>query len=196
MGMDTSSLTIDALEEFLKTNKIPLVIDADALNILSKKKSLLKLLPKNSVLTPHPKELERLTGKWKDDFDKIEKTKLLAQQYGLIIVIKGAHSIIISNDNLYINSSGNPGLATAGSGDVLTGIITGLIAQGYDPVAATIFGVYLHGKSADIGIADYGYEAFLASDIVGYLGDAYKDLFKREEIQNPENQKSTDEKTE
>lgn len=181
MGMGTSIKTATALEAFLKTNKTPLVVDADALNIVSKKKTLLKLIPENSILTPHAKELERLVGKWSDDFDKLERTKTLAKKYKLVIVIKGANTITVFDDRLHINSSGNPALATAGSGDVLTGIITGLRAQGYSPVAASVFGVYLHGVSADIGIADHGYEAFVASDIIGYLGEAYKDLFKREE---------------
>ena len=181
MGMGTDKKTAAALEAFLKTNKSPLVIDADALNVISKKKTLLKLLPKNSVLTPHLKELERLVGKWSDDFDKIKKTKALAKKHNLVIIIKGANTITVFNDKLYVNSSGNPALATAGSGDVLTGIITGLISQGYESIAASIFGVYLHGRSADIGLADHGYEAFVASDIIGYLGEAYKDLFKREE---------------
>ncbi len=181
MGMGTNKKTAIALESFLKSNKTPLVVDADALNIIAKKKTLLKLLPKHSVLTPHVKELERLIGKWTDDFDKIKKTKALAKKYDLVIVIKGAHTITVFNEKLYINSTGNPALSTAGSGDVLTGIITGLISQGYEPNVAAIFGVYLHGKSADIGLADHGYEAFIASDIIGYLGEAYKDLFIREE---------------
>ena len=181
MGMGTDKKTASALEAFLKKNKAPLVVDADALNIISKKKALLKLLPKHSVLTPHVKELERLVGKWPDDFDKIKKTKALAKKHDLVIVIKGANTITVFNDKLYINSSGNPALATAGSGDVLTGIITGLISQGYEPMPAAVFGVYLHGRSADIGLTDHGYEAFVASDIISYMGEAYKDLFKREE---------------
>ena len=107
---------------------MPLVIDADGIKLISKKKALLKLLPKpNTILTPHPKELERLIGKWKDDFDKLKKAKSFSKKHKSILVIKGANTITVQNDKLYINSTGNPGLATAGSGDVLTGIITGLI---------------------------------------------------------------------
>lgn len=186
VGMGTDKKTVEAFDAFLKANKTPLVVDADALNIISKRKTLLKSLPKYSVLTPHAKELERLIGKWSDDFDKLKKTKALSKKHDLIIVIKGANTITVFNDKLYINSTGNPALATAGSGDVLTGIITGLIAQGYEPIAATIFGVYLHGRSADIGLSDHGYEAFVASDIIGYLGEAFKDLFKREEQPVPQ----------
>lgn len=181
VGIGTHKKTVDALKSFLKQNKTALVIDADALNILAKNKSLLKELPKQAILTPHPKELERLIGKWTDDFDKLEKSKTFAKKHNVILVIKGAHTITIAEERLYINSTGNPGLATAGSGDVLTGIITGLIAQGYEPKAAAIFGVYLHGKSADIALEDFGYQSLIASHIIKYLGEAYIDLFKQAE---------------
>ena len=181
VGVGTATKTINAFESFLKTNKSPLVIDADGINILAKKKALLKLLPEETVLTPHPKELERLVGKWKDDFDKLKKTKALSKKYNLIIVIKGANTITIFQDKGYINTTGNPGLATAGTGDVLTGIITGLIAQGYEPLSATLFGNYLHGKSADIAIEDLGYQSLIASHVIETLGEAYIDLFKQPE---------------
>ena len=181
VGVGTNTKTINAFEAFLKENKFPLVIDADGLNILAKKKALLKLLPEYSVLTPHPKELERLIGKWKDDFDKLKKTKTFAKKINAIVVIKGANTITVFNNKLYINTTGNPGLATAGSGDVLTGVITGLISQGYEPLAATIFGVYLHGKSADLALEKYGYQSLIASNVIDYLKDAYMDLFKQPE---------------
>ncbi|NND52070.1 MAG: NAD(P)H-hydrate dehydratase [Flavobacteriaceae bacterium] len=181
IGLGTDSKTIQALESFLKTNKSPLVIDADGINILAKKKELLKLLAPQTILTPHPKELERLIGKWDDDFDKLKKTKALSKKYDLIIVIKGANSITVAKEQLFINSTGNPGMATAGSGDVLTGIITGLISQGYDPVMATIFGAYLHGRAGDMAVQVMGYEGLLASHIINYIGEAFKDLFKRPE---------------
>lgn len=181
IGMGIDSKTIVALEKFLKKNETQLVVDADGLNMLSKKKSLLKLLPKQTVLTPHPKELERLIGKWQDDFDKLEKTKSLSKQYDIIVVIKGANTITVYQDKYYINTTGNPGLATAGTGDVLTGIITGMMAQGYDALQATLFGVYLHGRSADIAVEDYGYQSLIASHIIETLGDAYIDLFKQPE---------------
>ena len=181
IGMGTDPKTVVALEKFLKSNKVPLVIDADGLNIISKKKTLLKLLPKQTVLTPHPKELERLIGKWNDDFDKLEKTKIFSKKYDVIIVIKGANTITVYNEKYYINTTGNPGLATAGTGDVLTGIVTGMIAQGYDPLQATLFGVYLHGRSADIAIEDLGYQSLIASHVIEALGEAYIDLFKQPE---------------
>ncbi len=181
IGLGTEETTVNALSTFLKKNKTPLVIDADALNILAQNKALLKLLPEQTVLTPHPRELERLIGKWKDDFDKLKKAKAFVKKYKCILVIKGAHTITVFENKLFINSTGNPGLATAGSGDVLTGIITGFIAQGYVPVAAAIFGVYMHGRAADIAISDYGYESLLAGHLIEYLGEAYIDLFKRPE---------------
>jgi ADP-dependent NAD(P)H-hydrate dehydratase / NAD(P)H-hydrate epimerase len=179
VGVGTDAKTLDAFERFLKKNKTPLVIDADGINLLAKKPTLLKLLPKQTVLTPHPKELERLIGVWKDDFDKLNKVKALSKKYNLIIVIKGANTITVFEDKLYINTTGNPGLSTAGTGDVLTGIITGLISQGYNPLVASIFGVYLHGKSADIAVEDYGYQSLIASHVIDYLGEAFKDLFKQ-----------------
>ena len=192
MGLGTASETVQAFEGFLKSNTSPLVIDADALNIISENKNLLKLLPKQSVLTPHPKELERLVGAWKDDFDKLDKVKSLSKTYDLIVVIKGANTITVYQDKLYINTTGNPGLATAGTGDVLTGIITGLISQSYEPLTAAIFGVYLHGKSADIAVEDYGYQSLIASHIMDYLGEAFKDLFKQPE-QTPQANETTEE---
>ena len=183
MGLGTDTKTFSALEEFLKSNKKPLVIDADGINIISKHKELLKLLPAGTILTPHPKELERLVGKWKDDFDKLDKVKKFAKSNELIVVIKGSNTITVSNDRLYINSTGNPGLATAGTGDVLTGIITGLLSQRYEPLSAAVFGIYLHGKSADIAIEELGYQSLIASHVIEYLGKAYIDLFTP--IENP-----------
>lgn len=178
VGVGASELTIKAFEVFLEKNQKPIVIDADGINILSKKKSLLKLLPQGTVLTPHPKELERLIGSWKSDFEKLKKVKSFSKKYDLIIVIKGAHTITVLGDKQCINTSGNPGMATAGSGDVLTGIICGLMSQGYDSFVASIFGVYLHGKSADIAIENFAYQGLIASHIIEYLGQAYLDLFK------------------
>jgi hydroxyethylthiazole kinase-like uncharacterized protein yjeF len=179
IGVGLNNETVLAFESFLKKNKTSLVIDADGINILAKNAELLKLLPPNTVLTPHPKELERLIGTWDDDFDKLKKAKIFSNKYKVVLIIKGANTITIFEDKYYINSSGNPGLSTAGSGDVLTGIITGLISQGYDALSAAVFGVYLHGKSADIAVEDYGYQSLIASHIIEYLGASYLDLFKQ-----------------
>ena len=133
MGMGTHEKTLAAFKEFLMDNRLPLVIDADALNLLSENKELLTYLPKSCVLTPHPKELERLIGSWKDDFEKLKLAKAFVKKYQCVLVLKGANTITVTEDKAYINTTGNPGMATGGTGDVLTGIITGLIAQGYKP---------------------------------------------------------------
>ena len=185
-GMGTHEKTAFGFEKFLKENNVPLIIDADGINLLSLNKNLLKHLPKNSILTPHPKELERLIGSWENDYDKLNKTVQFSKLYAVIVIIKGAHTVIVDGDNLTFNSTGNPALATAGSGDVLTGLITGLIAQGYEPKNASIFGVYIHGKTADIGIQEIGYESFTASSILEYLPDAILDVFTSEDDENPD----------
>lgn len=188
VGLGQHSKTIEAFKDFLRENKQSLVLDADALNILAENKELLQLLPENTILTPHPKELERLIGVWKDDFDKIEKTKAFSNTYKCIVLIKGAHSIIVYGDQLFVNTTGNPGMASAGSGDVLTGMLTGLVAQGYNPINATIMGVYLHGTAGDLALQEYGYQALLASDIIQYIGKAFMDLFVEPEQVQPEPQ--------
>lgn len=196
VGIGTDTKTVAAFEAFLKTNKRPLVIDADGLNILAKKKALLKLLPKQTILTPHPKELEGLVGKWEDDFDKLKKVQAFSKKHQVIVVIKGANTITVFEDKLYVNTTGNPGLATAGSGDVLTGMITGLVSQGYDALASAIFAVYLHGRAADLLIEDLGYQSLIASHIIEGIGTAYIDLFKQPEPpQVEEGDEDSDKKT-
>ncbi|WP_424001385.1 NAD(P)H-hydrate dehydratase [Maribacter sp. IgM3_T14_3] len=192
IGIGTSAATVKALSGFLKSNKLPLVLDADALNILSQHKDLLKELPEDSILTPHPKELERLIGKWKDDFDKLAKVKKFSKKYKCIVVIKGAHTVIVYNAKGYVNTTGNPGMATAGSGDVLTGIITGLRAQGYPALDAAIFGVYLHGRAGDIAVEYTGFQSLTATHLIDNLAGAYLDLFKMPEqhVVEEENQPS------
>jgi hydroxyethylthiazole kinase-like uncharacterized protein yjeF len=175
-GIGQEHATQKAFHEFLKTNKVPLVIDADALNILSQNKSWLSLLQPKTILTPHPKELERLIGKWTSDVEKLEKTMAFSKQYHLIIVMKGAPTHIIDGDIIYENTTGNAALATAGSGDVLTGMITSLLAQSYEPIDAAILGVYLHGLTADIALPGTGYQSFIASDVISNIGKAYLSL--------------------
>ncbi len=190
VGLGKAAGTVKALSDFLSENKIPLVIDADGLNILSENQALLKKMPAKTILTPHPKELERLIGKWENDFDKLKKTKDFSKKYDCIIVIKGAHTITLYGEKGYVNTTGNPGMATAGSGDVLTGIITGLVAQGYEPLEATIFGVYLHGKAADLTVENTGYQALTATGIIDGIGEAYLDLFKTPEEPQVQNEQS------
>jgi hydroxyethylthiazole kinase-like uncharacterized protein yjeF len=155
-----------------------LVVDADGLNILSKYPEWLSLLPRGTILTPHPKELSRLIGEWSDDFDKIRRTRAFAREYGVIVVVKGAFSLVIDAETIHVNSSGSPALATAGCGDVLTGMITGLLAQGYPPLDAARLGVYLHGLTANLAIGRVHERAFIASDIIDGIGNAYAFLEK------------------
>ena len=180
MGIGTAPETVSALEKIFKRDKVPMVIDADALNCISKNKKLLNILPKNSILTPHLGELERLIGKCKNDYDRLEKTKKFSKKYDVIVIIKGAFTITVLDGKLYINTTGNPGMATAGSGDVLSGVIAGLLSQGYDPLLASVFGVYLHGSAGNIASHSLGFEAIMASDINNAIGNAYIELFAQE----------------
>ncbi|MBC7747845.1 MAG: NAD(P)H-hydrate dehydratase [Methylotenera sp.] len=175
-GIGQELYTQKALHDFLKINTAPLVMDADALNILSLNKSWLSLLVPKTIITPHPKELERLIGKWKSEEEKFEKTKLFSKKYNLIVVMKGAPTHIIDDETIYENTTGNAALATAGSGDVLTGMITSLLAQSYEPVNAAILGVYLHGLTADIALPETGYQSFIASNVIENIGKAYLSL--------------------
>jgi ADP-dependent NAD(P)H-hydrate dehydratase len=175
-GIGQEQATQKAFHEFLKSNKTPLVIDADALNILSQNKSWLSLLQPKTIITPHPKELERLIGKWNSEAEKVAMAIAFSKQYHLIIVMKGAPTHIINGDKVYENTTGNAALATAGSGDVLTGIITSLLAQSYEPIDTAIVGVYLHGLTADIALPETGYQSFIASDVIANIGKAYLSL--------------------
>lgn len=175
-GIGKELSTQKALFEFLRINKSPLVLDADALNILAKNKSWLELVPENTILTPHPKELERLIGNWNSESEKFQKTIAFSEKYKVIIVMKGAPTFIINKNKIYENTTGNAALATAGSGDALTGIITGLLAQNYEPVQAAKLGVFLHGLTADIALPQTGYQSFTASDIIENLGRAFLTL--------------------
>ncbi len=168
--------TQKALFEFLRVNKAPLVLDADALNIISENLSWLELVPEDTILTPHPKELERLIGKWNSEAEKFQKTIAFSEKYKVIVVMKGAPTFIINRTSVYENTTGNAALATAGSGDTLTGILTSLLAQGYEPKYASKFGVYLHGLTADLALPKTGYESFTASTIIKYLGKAFLEL--------------------
>lgn len=180
-GLGQDPVTQKAFYDFLVMQERPLVIDADALNILALNPQWFALLPPESILTPHLKELERLIGKWQHEEEKISKARAFAQQYHLILVLKGAPSQILFANNFYENTTGNPALATAGSGDVLTGMITSLLAQSYSPMDAAIIGVYLHGLTADIALPHTGYQSFIASTICHYLGKAFLFLEKGNE---------------
>ena len=175
VGMGKAEETVAAFVLFLKKRKdTRLILDADAINILSENPELFDLLPTNTILTPHPKELERLIGTWTNDLDKIEKAKGFCAKYHCILLIKGAHTLtLLPSGKMYFNSTGNEGMATAGSGDVLTGILTSLLAQGYAAEKAAVFGVFLHGLAGDHAKKQYGAQSMTATDIISHLSDAY-----------------------
>lgn len=165
-GLGKSEETANALKHLIQEAKMPMVLDADALNIISENKTWLSFLPEKTIITPHPKEFERLFGKTENSQQRIELQREMSQRYKLIIVLKGANtSITFPNGSCFFNSTGNPGMATAGSGDVLTGIILSLLAQCYTPEEAAIIGVFMHGRAGDIAASKHGQESMIASDI-------------------------------
>ncbi len=156
-------------------SSVPLVIDADGLNAMARYPKLLGKLPRHSILTPHFKEFARLFGDSENHFERLDKLREAAQKHQVIIVLKGAHTAIAMEDgSIVFNSTGNPGMSTAGSGDVLAGMITGLLAQGVRPEDAAISGVYLHGLAGDLAVVNTGSAALLASDLIDHIGDAFK----------------------
>lgn len=176
-GLDQKQNTRKALCTLIETSKVPLVIDADALNILSIKKEWLDKLPEGSILTPHPGEFRRIAGETSNSYQRLEMQIELSKKHRCIIVLKGAFtSVSLPDGSVYFNSTGNPGMATGGSGDVLTGIILGLLAQGMAPEEAALFGVYLHGLAGDIAAFEHTESAMIAGDIIEALGKAFKKL--------------------
>jgi len=176
-GIGTYPTNVDLLKEIFTKTKKPLLLDADALNTIAANKELLQLIPPNSILTPHPKEFERLFGKTVNDFDRLQIALQQSKTYNIYIILKGHCSFISTPQGKgFFNSTGNAGMATAGSGDVLSGIITGLLAQGYCSLHSCILGVYLHGLAGDFAAAKLSQEAMIAGDIINHLGDAFKTL--------------------
>jgi ADP-dependent NAD(P)H-hydrate dehydratase / NAD(P)H-hydrate epimerase len=176
-GFGTDQFSQKALFRLLTECKKPMVLDADALNILSLNKEWISLIPSNSVLTPHPKEFERLAGKSLNGFEQLEKQIKFSQNHKCILVVKGAHTTISTPDGeVFFNSTGNPGMATAGSGDALAGIILSLLAQGYLPARAAVLGVYLHGTAGDIAALESSFESIIASDIINCIGKAFNKI--------------------
>lgn len=176
-GIGKEAETQAALLELLNQSKKPLVIDADGLNILSLNKDWIKLLPDESILTPHPLEFSRLAGKADTSFGLLNKALEFARENKVYVILKGAYTAVVCPDgNCWFNSTGNPGMATGGSGDVLTGILTGLLAQGYTSLETCLLGVYIHGLSADLLLASASMESLLAGDIADNLGQAFNSL--------------------
>jgi len=173
-GLGTKKNSCRALCELIDKTKVPLVIDADGLNILSERKESLEKLPEGCILTPHPGEFRRLVGETVDSFDAVKKQQAFSEKYKCIVVLKGAHTSISTPDgSVYWNSTGNPGMATAGSGDALTGIILGLLAQGKSSLEAALLGVYVHGLAGDLAAKKKSEVSLVAGDIIDSLGKAF-----------------------
>ncbi len=176
-GIGTSKAVGDGFASWLSSQTNPMVLDADALNLLAASKDLLHSIPSESILTPHPGEYKRLFGTFSNNFSRLAQQRQLSVEYQIYIVLKGANTCITTPDGtVYFNSTGNPGMATAGSGDVLTGLLTGLIAQGYNPLDTCILGVHLHGLAGDLASKRIGEQAMLASDIVEHIGQAWNHI--------------------
>jgi len=170
-GIGQEPLTVRVLDELLEQISTPLIVDADGLNILSKHPDLIDKLPEKTILSPHPKEFQRLAGDSANEFERLELARNFAKKHNVIIILKGAYTaVILTNGDVHFNSTGNAGMATGGSGDVLTGILTALLAQKYTPGDAAIFGVYQHGLAGDRAAERKTKTAMIASDIIENLG--------------------------
>ena len=176
-GIGSDPNTVWSVRMLLKDLRRPCVIDADGLNIIASNRDLMGFVQRNSIMTPHPKEFDRLFGKSINGYDRLKKAIEASKKYGIIIVLKGANTAVcLPTGEVHFNSTGNPGMATAGSGDVLTGIILSLLAQSYTPEQAAILGVFIHGLAGDIALPNCSEQSMLASDIINQIGAAYKQL--------------------
>jgi len=176
-GIGTKKSMKNAFRKLLENQTTPMVIDADAINILAENPDWLRSVPMFSILTPHPGEFDRLTKKHDTAYDRLTSQMAFSDRHNVYVVLKGAFTSITTPDGrIYFNSTGNPGMATAGSGDALTGIILSLLAQGYQPRNAAILGVFIHGYAGDLAKEQMGEEALIASDIINNLGLAFKKL--------------------
>ena len=176
-GLGKAPETVEGIKELLIRWKGKMIWDADGLNILAENKYLLDFLPENSILTPHPKEFERLAGKSENDFERLNKLSIFANHYRIYILLKGAHTVIASPcGKCWFNTSGNPGMAKGGMGDVLTGVLLGLVASGVSPLEAVLTGVYAHGLAADLLATEKGYRGICAGEVAENLGKAWRIL--------------------
>ncbi len=176
-GLGTDERTIEAVANFSRNLGRPCVIDADGINILASNPELLKSIPSHSILTPHPKEFDRLFGESTNSYERLCTAMESAMRHNFYIVLKGAYTAVCTPSGyVHFNTSGNPGMATAGSGDVLTGILLALLAQNYRPEEVAILGVYIHGLAADIALSKGSEESLLASDIIANIGHAFRQL--------------------
>ncbi len=173
-GIGIEKQTQNVVKLLIQNSSVPLVFDADAINILSENKTWLSFIPANSIFTPHIKEFERLVGKVSNTEERLKQQIEFSVKHNAFVVLKGSHtSISTPVGEIYFNSTGNPGMATGGSGDVLTGIITSLLAQEYSPKEACLLGVYLHGLAGDFAALNKTQETMIASDIINHLSDAF-----------------------
>lgn len=175
-GIGVSPASVKLIKQITTEVQKPLVLDADALTIFSKEKLLLKKLPVATILTPHPKEFDRLFGNHKTETERMHKAIEIASLYNIVMVLKGAKTIITCNGFAVASKSGNAGLAKGGSGDALTGMITALLAQGYTSFTAAKIGVYLHGLAANIALKKQSMESMLISDVIECIGQAFKKI--------------------
>lgn len=176
-GLGTTSKVKNAFGQFIEEVNNPIVIDADGLNILAENDKLMQKIPKKSILTPHPKEFERLAGHFKNSYERTERQLELSKSYGIYVVLKDAFTVISTpKGEVFINPFGSPGMSTGGSGDVLTGMITGLLAQGYNPENAAIFGVGLHGLSGEEAAKQKGAESMSSEDLADHITSGYRRL--------------------
>ena len=178
-GLGQDERTVKALAQTLENFRRPVVLDADALNILGANRHLFHLIPPGSILTPHPKEFQRLTGPWGDDFERLQMQRELATSLRSVIILKGAYTSVAWEGGVHFNSTGNPGMATGGTGDVLTGILTGLLAQNYSPGEAAILGVFLHGLAGDLAAGELDMNSLTAGDVVTHLAGAFQRVSRK-----------------
>ena len=177
-GIGTNEHTAIAIITQIRRSQVPIVLDADALNILASHRAWLQQLPPGVIMTPHPKEMERMAGnRFSNSYERLCKAQDMAEQLKAYILLKGKYTALCTPDgNIIFNSTGNAGMATAGCGDVLTGIITGLLARGYQKGDACLLGMYLHGRAGDLAARDLGEESLMASDIIAFLPKAFNRL--------------------
>ncbi len=176
-GIGTSRLAQQLVTKTIKQSNHPLVLDADALNIVAANKKLLAYLKEETIITPHPKEFDRLFGEHNSIKDRMNSAINIAKQNKIVVVLKGHPTLVANSNTSFINTTGNAGLAKGGSGDALTGMITAFLAQGYKPFDAAILGVYIHGLAADIALNEQSMESMLITDVINCLGTAFKHIY-------------------
>lgn len=175
-GIGVTANNKSLLSQIITKSTQPLLLDADALNIIALNRKLLSLLKEGTIITPHPKEFDRLFGEHQNQTERIKTALIKAKEHSIVIVLKSHHTIIVSATDAYLNTTGNAGLAKGGSGDALTGIIVAFLAQGYTPFTASQLAVYIHGLAADIALSEQSMESMLITDVICSLGKAFKEL--------------------